>query len=80
MFGPAYAAVVTVGSQAFNALITELEQLVGNLTPPASASLHARLRGSSPNVPVVIGDIHVNEVVVQITGYKRHLSGHRRPV
>jgi hypothetical protein len=66
LFGPGYAALVQVGSSALNALIQALAGLVTNLTPPASARLHARLRAAGPNVPVVIGKIGG----VTVVGYR----------
>ena len=55
MFGPAYATIVSIGSTAINSLISAVASIVGNLSPPAAAALHQRLRGSSPTQAVVIG-------------------------
>ena len=55
LFGPQYIAIVQVGTAAFNAIVATLENIVNNLTPPASAHLRMKLKGSSPSVPVVIG-------------------------
>jgi hypothetical protein len=66
LFGPAYASVISIGTTAFNSLVAALTSIVGNLTPPASARLRARLRGSYSGAPVVIGTTHG----VTITGFK----------
>ena len=55
LFGPAYEAVVTAGSAALNQIIAVLTNVANNLTPPASAKLHAKLRASSPAAPITIG-------------------------
>ena len=68
LFGPAYAAIVQIGSGALNALIASLASIVGGLTPPASAALRARLRGAtSPATAVVIGTTATGVVV---SGYR----------
>ncbi len=64
LFGPQYSAIVAVGSAALNQVIAVLVQIVNNLSPPASAKLHARLKVSSPNVPVTIGTTPQGIVVV----------------
>jgi hypothetical protein len=55
LFGPQYVTLVQVGSAAFNQVVAVLTNVVANLSPPASAHLMARLRASSPSVPVTIG-------------------------
>ena len=55
LFGPQYAALVAAGSAAFNQIVATLTNVTNNLSPPASAKLAARLRASSPQVPVTIG-------------------------
>lgn len=67
MFGPAYATIVSIGSTAINSLISAIASIVGNLSPPAAAALHQRLRGSSPTQAVVIGVTPQN---VTIQGYR----------
>jgi hypothetical protein len=67
LFGPQYVALVTAGSAAFNQVVQALVSVVANLAPPASARLMARLRASSPNVPVTIG---VTAAGVKVTGWK----------
>lgn len=67
LFGPQYVALVTAGSAAFNQVVQALVSVVANLTPPASARLGARLRASSPNVPVTIG---VTAAGVKVTGWR----------
>lgn len=67
LFGPGYAALVTAGSTLFNQVVQTLINVVTNLTPPASARLSARLRVSSPNIPVVIG---VTSGGVQVNGFR----------
>ena len=67
LFGPAYAAVVTLGSQALNALVASLAGVIGTLTPPAAAALNRRLGASSPTSPVVIG---VTRTGVTVLGYR----------
>lgn len=67
LFGPQYVTLVTAGSAAFNQIVQALVNVVGNLAPPASARLMARLRASSPNVPVTIGRTAAGIVV---TGWK----------
>lgn len=67
LFGPQYVTLVTAGSAAFNQIVQALVNVVNNLAPPASARLMARLRASSPNVPVTIGHTAAGIVV---TGWK----------
>jgi hypothetical protein len=67
LFGPAYAGIVTIGSSALNALINAIASIVTNLAPPASAALHARLKGATARSPVPIG---VTTSGVQILGYR----------
>jgi hypothetical protein len=67
LFGPAYAGIITIGSGALNALVAALAGVVGNLTPPAAAALHARLRGTTAASPTVIG---VSASGVTILGYR----------
>lgn len=55
LFGPQYSAIVAAGSAAFNTIVAVLTNVVANLSPPASARLGARLRASSPQVPITIG-------------------------
>jgi hypothetical protein len=55
LFGPTYTAIVVAGSAALNQVIAVLENVVNNLTPPASARLKAKLKGTSLSAPVVIG-------------------------
>lgn len=63
LFGLQYAAIVTASSAALNTIIATLTNVVGALTPPASAALRARLRASSPNAPVTIGTTPAGVVV-----------------
>jgi hypothetical protein len=67
LFGPQYAAIVAASTTAINQVVAALVAVVANLSPPASARLSARLRGSSPNVPVLIG---VTKQGVQVAGWK----------
>jgi hypothetical protein len=67
LFGPEYVTAVTAGSAAFNAIVATLVNVVNNLTPPASARLHARLRASSPSAAVLIGTTPQG---VTVTGFK----------
>jgi len=67
LFGPQYVTLVTAGSAAFNQIVQALVNVVGNLAPPASARLMARLRASSPQVPVTIGRTAAG---VMVTGWK----------
>lgn len=67
LFGPQYVTLVTAGSAAFNQIVAALVNVVNNLAPPASARLMARLRASSPQVPVTIGRTAAGIVV---TGWK----------
>jgi hypothetical protein len=55
LFGPQYAALVQIGTAAFNQVVTALTNVVGALTPPALATMRRALATSSPNVPVSIG-------------------------
>lgn len=63
LFGPTYEAIVTTGVAAFNQIVATLTNVVTNLSPPASARLHARLRASSPSLPVTIGTTSTGIVV-----------------
>lgn len=67
LFGPQYAALVTAGSAAFNAIVQTLINVVGALTPPAQAKLGARLLRSSPSLPITIG---VTAAGVRVVGWK----------
>ena len=67
LFGPQYAALVSIGSAAFNQIVATLTNVVANLTPPAAHALGARLRASSPSVPVTIG---VTSTGVTVHGWK----------
>lgn len=67
LFGPAYVTAVQAGSAAFNMIVATLVNIVNNLTPPASAKLHARLRASSPSAAVLIGTTPQG---VTVTGFK----------
>ena len=67
LFGPAYAAVVTFGSNAVNTVISALIGVVTKLTPAAAAKLGDRLMVSAPGQPVVIG---VTRTGVQVLGYR----------
>lgn len=67
LFGPGYAALVQAGSAAFNAIVQTLINVVANLSPPASARLSAKLRASSPALPVTIG---VTAAGVPVHGWK----------
>jgi hypothetical protein len=71
LFGPQYAALVTIGSAAFNQIVATLTNVVNSLVPVASAHLAARLQTSSPNVPVTIGRTSTGVVV---HGYKARLG------
>lgn len=55
LFGPGYAALVQIGTTAFNQVVATLTNVVNNLTPPASARLSVKLGASSPLAPVAIG-------------------------
>ena len=67
LFGSGYVAIVTIGSNAINALIQTLANVITNLTPPAQARLRAKLRTSSPLLPVSIGETSGG---VPIIGYR----------
>lgn len=67
LFGPQYATLIAAGSAAFNQIVATLTNVVTNLSPPASAKLGARLRASSPQVPVTIGTTATG---VKVTGWK----------
>lgn len=67
LFGPVYVTAVTVGSALFNQIVATLVNVVNQLSPPASAAFHARLRASSPVAPVAIG---VTSTGVNVTGYR----------
>ena len=67
LFGPAYTTAVQVGSAAFNTIVATLVNIVNNLTPPASARLHARLKASAPSAAVLIGTTPQG---VTVTGFK----------
>jgi hypothetical protein len=67
LFGPSYVTLVTAGSAAFNQIVATLEAVVANLTPPASAKLHARLKASSPAAPIAVG---VTTTGVTVIGWK----------
>lgn len=67
LFGPAYVALVQVGSAAFNQIVTVLENVVTNLTPPALASVRRKLATSSRSLPVAVG---VTPGGVTVIGWK----------
>jgi hypothetical protein len=67
LFGPGYAAIVQVGTAAFNQIVSTLTTIVTNLSPPAAARLRASLRGSAPSAPVTIG---VTTGGVSVIGYR----------
>lgn len=67
LFGPQYAALVQIGSVAFNQIVTALTNIVANLAPPAASRLAARLSVSSPVAPVAIG---VTSKGVQVVGWR----------
>lgn len=67
LFGPGYTAIVTAGSALFNQIVATLTNIVNNLAPPASAKLAARLRTSSPTVPITIGVTPAN---IKVVGWK----------
>lgn len=67
LFGPGYAALVTLGSQAINTLISALSNVVTSLTPTQQARLHAKLKAAAPTVPVTIG---VTPGGVTVIGYR----------
>jgi hypothetical protein len=67
LLGPGYATLVQVGSAVFNQIVATLSNVVANLSPPASAKLHAKLRASSPQVPVTVG---VTSTGVTVHGWK----------
>jgi hypothetical protein len=67
LFGPQYSALVTAGSAAFNQIVATLTNVISTLSPPASAKLGARLRASSPQLPVTIGTTSTG---VKVTGWK----------
>lgn len=67
LFGPTYESMVTVGSAALNTIVQTLTNVVTALTPPAQATLRARLRASSPMKAVNIGTTPEG---VAVTGFK----------
>jgi hypothetical protein len=67
LFGPAWQAAVAAGTVVVNQIIAVLTNVVTNLTPPASAALHAKLRASSVDAPVVVGTTSSGVI---IRGYK----------
>lgn len=67
LFGPEYAALVQVGTAAFNQIVAVLTSVVENLPPSLSAKLGARLATSSRSLPVSIG---VTSTGVAIAGYR----------
>lgn len=71
LFGSQYAAIVTAGSAALNAVVSALTNVVTQLVPAAQAKMRARLRASSPTAPVAIGSIVVNGgTVITVHGYQ----------
>jgi hypothetical protein len=71
LFGPQYEALVQIGTAAFNQVVSTLINLVNNLSPPASARLRARLRGSSPRTPIAIGTVTTPNGVVNVVGWQK---------
>jgi hypothetical protein len=67
LFGPQYAAIVQIGTAAFNQIVATLTNIVNNLSPPAQAKLTMRLSVSSPRAPIAIG---VTPSGVRVTGYQ----------
>ena len=55
LFGPQYTAIVVAGSAALNEIVQVLINVANSLTPPASAKLRTRLRGTSPALKTTIG-------------------------
>ena len=72
LFGPGYATIVQIGSQAINTVISALISAVSNLTPPAQARLRAKLRATAPGLQVPIGSVRVTgpngPVVITVVG------------
>jgi hypothetical protein len=64
IFGPQYAAIVQLGTAAFNQVVATLVNIINSVPPPA---LMARLRASSPSSPVVIGRTSTG---VTVTGWR----------
>lgn len=67
LFGPAYTAIVQVGSAAFNQIVSTLINVVGALTPPAVASLRRRLATSARGAPIQVGTTPAG---VPVLGFK----------
>jgi hypothetical protein len=67
LFGPTWQAAVAAGTIVVNQIVQVLENVVNNLTPPASAALKAKLRSSSLAAPVVVGTTSTGVIV---RGYK----------
>lgn len=67
LFGPAYVAVVQIGSAALDQVIATLVNVVNSLPLSAKRNMRASLRGSSPMAPVVIGRTPSG---VTVTGYR----------
>lgn len=67
LFGPQYAALVQIGSAAFNQIVTVLENVVAVLNPPAKASLRRKLMSSSPAAPVLVGTTSTG---ISVAGWK----------
>lgn len=64
LFGPQWAGLVTIGSQAIQTLITTISSVVTSLTPPAQARLRAKLKAVSPTTSVTIGTTSTGVVVI----------------
>lgn len=67
LFGPGYAAIVQVGTAAFNQVLATLVNVLNSASTPIVASARRRLMASSPQVPVVIG---VTPMGIQVAGYR----------
>lgn len=69
LFGPGYAAIVTLGSSALNAVINALNSVVSNL--PQSARLRLRASTTSSSGAPLVGYIQVGGNYMPVYGYKR---------
>jgi phage-related protein len=66
LYGPGGTAIVGTISGAVTAVATDICSAVPANNPPASAALKAKLKGSSPGLPVTIG---VTKHGVTVVGY-----------
>jgi hypothetical protein len=64
LFGPGYAAIVTAGSAAVNAIEAALQAAVNNLSPPVSSKFAAKFRASAPGL--LVGYATVNGKLIPV--------------